>query len=103
MMKLSEVTPTSVLQCAPHTISTLSGKNLTPDMVIKVPCFRDYYQRVDALVEAGEIHQVGNTYYFKLRQSPFHQILPSLPIDHDITLDQLMEMHLPTEEDAYDR
>nr|WP_315129015.1 hypothetical protein [uncultured Polynucleobacter sp.] len=103
MMKLSEVTPTSVLQHAPHTISTLSGENLKPNMVIKLPCYRDYYQKVEDLVEAGEIHQVGTTYYFKLRQSPFMPKLQSLLIDHDITLEQLMEMHLPTEEDAYDR
>ena len=70
---------------------------------MKLQCSLGCYQKVEDLVKAGEIHQVGANYYLKVRQSPFMPKFQSLLIDHDITLEQPMEMHLPTEEDVYDR
>lgn len=96
-LKLSEITPVQVLLHSPYTLSTYSGKNLTPMMVIAVPCFRSYYQVVADLVLSGEIHQVADTFYLiPSQQSPRIPRLPSLPIDFDITAEEWRALHLPT-------
>lgn len=97
-MKLSQVTPAKVLLHAPYTLSTLTGEDLKLDMVIKVPCYRDYYQQVGALVSAGDIHHVGTSFYLVPKQSPMRPALPSLDIEADISLEELQALHLPTEE-----
>jgi hypothetical protein len=101
-LKLSQITPVSVLLHSPYTLSTYSGQNLTPQMVIAVPCFRSYYQRVADLVVSGEVHQVGDTFYLiPSQQSPRVPKLPSLPIDFDCSVDEWKAMHLPTQSGIY--
>ena len=96
-LKLSELTPVSVLLHSPYTLSTYSGLNLTPHMVIAVPCFRSYYQRVCDLVTSGEIHQIGDTFYLiPSQESPRVPRLPSLPIEFDCSVEEWKAMHLPT-------
>ena len=100
-MKLSKTIPVNVLLHAPHTLSTLKGENLKPHMVIAFPCIKNYFQQVEALVNSGEIIRVTDTYYLApSKQSPRIARLPSLEIEHDITLTQLHALHLPTEEEA---
>jgi len=96
-LKLSQITPVSVLLHSPFTLSTYAGQNLTPQMVIAVPCFRSYYQLVADLVTSEEIHQVGDTFYLiPSQQSPRVPKLSSLPIDFDITAEEWRALHLPT-------
>ena len=100
MMKMSEITPTSVLLHSPYTLSTLDGKNITEEMVIKVPCFKGYFQRVSELVKVGELHQIGGTFYF-LHRAPLTPRMQSLAITEDISYEKLVELSLPTREDTY--
>lgn len=101
-LKLSQVTPCSVLLHSPFTLSTYSGQNLTNNMVIAVPCYRSYYQTVSALVASGELHQVGDTFYLiPSQQSPRLPKLPSLPVEFDCSVDEWRAMHLPTELGVY--
>jgi len=97
LLKLSQVTPCQVLLHAPHTLSTYSGLNLHPQMIIAVPCYRSYYQRVSDLVASGEVIQVGSSYYLTTsQQSPRVPKLPSLPVDFDCSVDEWKALHLPT-------
>jgi len=97
-MKLSNVVPVKLLLHAPHTLSTLSGKDLELGMVIKLPCYKNYYQQVGSLVNSGDIHHVGTSFYFVPKQSPMRPSLPSIDIEEDISLEELNARHLPTEE-----
>jgi hypothetical protein len=95
-LKLSQIIPVSLLLHSPYTLSTYSGQNLTPQMVIAVPCFRSYYQLVANLVTSGEIHQIADTFYLiPSQQSPRIPKLPSLPIDFDISAEEWRALHLP--------
>lgn len=101
-LKLSQIIPVSLLLNSPYTLSTYSGQNLTPQMVIAVPCFRSYYQLVADLVTSGEIHQVADTFYLiPSQQSPRIPKLPSLPIDFDITTEEWRALHLPNHTGIY--
>ncbi|OWS71479.1 hypothetical protein CBI30_06985 [Polynucleobacter aenigmaticus] len=101
-LKLSQIIPVSVLLHSPYTLSTYSGQNLTPQMVIAVPCFRAYYQKVEDLVVSGEIHQVADTFYLVFSQeSPRIPKLPSLSVDFDITTEEWKALHLPTHTGIY--
>ena len=97
-LKLSEIIPVSVLLHSPWTLSTYSGMNLNPEMVIALPFYRSYYQRVCDLVATGEIHQIGSTFYLTFTsQSPRIPKLPSLPVEFDITTEEWQQLHLPTQ------
>lgn len=101
-LKLSEVIPVSVLLHSPYSLSTYSGLNLSPSMVIAVPCYRSYYQKVEDLVVSGEIHQIGSSYYLTpSQQSPRIPKLPSLPIDFDISAEEWRALHLPNHTGIY--
>jgi len=96
-MKLSQVTPCQVLTNSPYTLSTLIGGNLDDSMIIKVPCFRSYIAHVGSLVESGEIHRIGKTYYLsQSQQSPRIPKLHSIPIEYDVDENEWREAHLPT-------
>ena len=99
-MKLSQVIPVLVLQHAPYTLSTLSGKDLDDSWVIKVPAFRSYFAHVGSLVESGEILKVGKTYYLSTsQQSPRIGKLPPIYIEYDLEESEWRSKHLPTIED----
>ncbi len=98
-MKLSEVIPVKLLLHAPYTLSTLSGKDLELGMIIKLPCYKNFYQQVEALVKAGDLHHVGTSFYLIPKQSPYRSSLPSLEVEEDISLEELKARHLPLYEE----
>ena len=95
-IKLSTVVPVDLLLHAPYSLSRLDGGKLKDTDVIPVPCIKGYFQQLKDLVLSGEIHQVVDSYYLvPSQESPRKPKLPSLPIEHDITMDELKALHLP--------